>query len=459
MDKTDIVNLIVSNCIHNEDYFRKVNIHIKPEYFPKVNNFGKEVFLSIKKYFSNYDSLPTRESLLIEIKNNEKFSKKFVDEIFSYVESITYTESNLQWIIDKTEEWCKERAIYNALVTSVEITERGNKEIPSSKIPSILQNALAVSFNSNIGHNYEGDLENRLGYYQRQDKKIAFDLSKFNEITKGGLSSKTLNVIVAGTGVGKSMFLCHYAMSSFRAGHNVLYITCEMSEESIAERIDSNFLDIPINDLRMIDQQSTIKAFNKKMETVSGRLIIKEYPTSTASSVDFENLLNELNMKKQFVPDLILIDYVNICTSSRFSSGSGANSYAYIKAIAEELRSLACKHDVPVLTATQVNRTGFSKGDLDLADVSESFGLPATADFMFALISGDDLEQKKRILVKQLKNRYNDITKSKHFFLDVDRTKMRISDSDEFIHNDYKEEEVRDKLEKAYNPANRFSLD
>lgn len=419
----DIEDLILSNLIHNEEYYRKVVAYIKLEYFEEPYlNIKKETFSRIKDYFYNYNSLPTKDSILLDLKQSNKFNEKEQKLLHEYIEKLDFESSSFGWLIDKTEEWCKNRGWYNAVVRAIQITEGGCKNLQKSAVPGIMQDALGICFDRNIGHSYNDDYEQRIDNRKRVDKKIPFDIEIFNKITKGGLSNKTLSVVVAGTGVGKSLFMCSYAASCIRNGHNVLYITCEMSEDSIADRIDANLLRVGIHTLKEMDNDKFISMFSSKIERC-GKMFIKEYPTSQASVNDFEFLLSELSLKKDFVPNIIFIDYINICSSSRIKD-SGTGSYQYIKAIAEELRGLAVKKDVPIVTATQVNRQGVARGDIDITNVSESFGLPATADFMFCLISNESCELENKILIKQLKNRYNDINYYKTFSVGIDRNKM-----------------------------------
>ena len=426
MDK--IETTILKNLIFNETYCRKVLPFLKDEYFSERTE--KVVFEEIAKFLSKYENLATKEVLFIEVENRKDLSEDDSKQIKQLIYSLEEDDSNLQWLVDSTEKWCRDRAIYLALMESIHIADDDSGKKNKDSIPHILSEALSVSFDHNVGHDYIENYEERYEFYHKQEEKIAFDLEYFNKITKGGLPSKTLNVALAGTGVGKSLFMCHMASSVLLQGRNVLYITLEMAEEKIAERIDSNLLNVNIKDLQDLSKQmfeSKITSLSKKTQ---GKLIIKEYPTASAHNGHFKTLLNELSMKKSFKPDIIFVDYLNICASSRYK-GSVVNSYTYVKAIAEELRGLAVECDVPIVTATQTTRSGYGSSDVELTDTSESFGLPATADLMFALISTEELEQLGQIMVKQLKNRYNDLNVNKRFVLGIDRAKMRLYDCEQ----------------------------
>jgi len=421
-----VENLILKNLLLDEAYVRKALPFIKLEYFSDF--LEKSLYSVISKYFTQYNALPTKEALEIEVGQIDTISDEQHHSILEMIRSIDDEKSDPDWIVDTTEKWCKERAIYLALMESIKIAEGNDNEKTPSAIPNILSDALAVSFDNNIGHDYLRDYEERYDFYHRTEEKIPFDLEFFNRITKGGIPNKTLNVALAGTGVGKSLFMCHVASSCLLQGKNVLYITLEMAEEKIAERIDSNLLNCDIQNLNQLPKlmfDNKITALSKKTE---GKLIVKEYPTASAHSGHFRSLLNELALKKSFRPDIIFVDYLNICASSRYRAGTNVNSYSYIKAIAEELRGLAVEANLPIVTATQTTRSGFANSDVDLTDTSESFGLPATADLMFALISTEELEGLNQIMVKQLKNRYNDPTVNKRFVVGIDRSKMRLYD-------------------------------
>ena len=417
---------ILSNLLHNEEYARKVVPFLKEEFFK--DRIEIIIFKQINTFIEKYNNLPTKEALTIELSN----LKNITEEEFKQSKQLLNTlsgESDVdqQWLLDTTEKFCKERAVYNAVLKGIKIIDgKDNKQTPEA-IPSILSEALAVSFDQHIGHDYLGQTDDRFDYYHRVEERLKFDLQYFNRITKGGLPPKTLNVALAGTGVGKSLFMCHMASSMLTQGKNVLYITLEMAEERIAERIDANLLDVTIDELYEMPKKYYDDKIKRMQSKVNGQLIIKEYPTASAHSGHFKSLIDELSLKKSFKPDIVFIDYLNICSSSRFKGGN-ISSYFYIKAIAEELRGLAVQYDVPIISATQTTRSGYMSSDVGLEDTSESFGLPATADFMFALISNEELEELGQIKVKQLKNRYNDPAVNRAFIIGVDRAKMRLYD-------------------------------
>ena len=430
-----IENTIIKNLISNEEYMRKVLPFLKPDYFD--NTHEKIIFEEIAKFIIEYDKSPTSEILSIECEKRKDINDDAYKDILTYLKDLeTLEESIDDWLIDTTEKWCKERAIYLALVESISIADGHDIKKGVDAIPAILSDALAVGFDNHVGHDYLEDYSERFDFYHRKEDRIQFDLDFFNKITKGGLPNKTLNIALAGTGVGKSLFMCHVASSVLLQGKNVLYITLEMAEEKIAERIDANLLNIPVQQLMDVPRKMFETKVTKLSEKTQGNLIIKEYPTAAAHSGHFKGLLNELSLKKTFKPDIIFIDYLNICASSRYRAGSNVNSYSYIKAIAEELRGLAVETNVPIVSATQTTRSGFSSSDVDLTDTSESFGLPATADLMFALISTEELEEVNQIMVKQLKNRYNDPTMNKRFVIGIDRAKMRLYDVDQSSQED-----------------------
>jgi replicative DNA helicase len=415
---------ILSNLIHNEEYCRKVVPFLKKDYFAD----RREAILASQliEFFNAYNKPASAEILAIEIGNRKDLSDKEIPEFETYINELTSKETNVEWLLGQTEKFCKERAVYNSILASIKIIE--GKDLVHSKdaIPSLLSEALAVSFDNNIGHDYLQDFNDRYDFYHRVEEKIAFDLDLFNKITKGGLSKKTLNVVLAGTGVGKSLFMCHVAAAALLESKNVLYITMEMAEERIAERIDANLMNISMDELRVLDKQLYESRVSKITKKTQGKLIIKEYPTAGAHAGHFRSLLEELKIKRDFAPDLVVIDYLNICSSSRMKQGANVNSYTYIKSIAEELRGLAVEYAVPILSATQTTRSGFSNTDVELTDTSESFGLPATVDFMFALISSEELEGLGQLMVKQLKNRYGDPSYYKKFVIGVDRSKMKL---------------------------------
>ena len=425
---------ILRNLVYNEDYSRKVIPFIQPEYFEQRSE--KVVFEEIVQFIVKYNSAITKEALGIEIENRTDLTESEVKDIREVCQTLNDSVVEKQWLLDTTEKWCRDRAIYLALMESIHIADGNDGKKNRDAIPSILSDALAVSFDNNIGHDYLNNYEERYEFYHRKEDKIEFDLEYFNKITKGGIPNKTLNIALAGTGVGKSLFMCHVASSALLQGRNVLYITLEMAEERIAERIDANLLNVPIQQLVDLPRS----AFENKVTSLSkktqGTLIIKEYPTASAHSGHFKALLNELALKKSFRPDIIFIDYLNICASSRHKANGSANSYSYIKSIAEELRGLAVEFNVPIVSATQTTRSGYGNSDVELTDTSESFGLPATADLMFALISTEELEGLGQIMVKQLKNRYNDPTVFKRFVVGIDRAKMRLYDVEQSAQKD-----------------------
>jgi replicative DNA helicase len=425
---------ILRNLIFNEDYSRKVIPFIQPDYFEQRSE--KVVFEEIVKFIVKYGSAITTEALAIEIENRTDLNESEIKEIRELNSGFHNGVVEQQWLLDTTEKWCRDRAIYLALMESIHIADGNNDKKNRDAIPNILSDALAVSFDNNIGHDYLQNYEERYEFYHRKEDKIEFDLEYFNKITKGGLPNKTLNIALAGTGVGKSLFMCHVASAALLQGRNVLYITLEMAEERIAERIDANLLNVPIQQLVDLPRQMFETKVNSIAKKTQGSLVIKEYPTASAHSGHFKALLNELALKKSFRPDIIFIDYLNICASSRHKANSSINSYSYIKSIAEELRGLAVEFNVPIVSATQTTRSGYGSSDVELTDTSESFGLPATADLMFALISTEELEQLGQIMVKQLKNRYNDPTIFKRFIVGIDRAKMRLYDCEQSAQQD-----------------------
>ena len=425
---------ILQNLIHDEKYTRQVIPFIQPDYFEDRSD--KVVFEEVSNFLDKYDKLPTKEALHIEVQKRVDITEDEFSKIEQLVSSLSESGSDSQWVLDTTESWCKERAIYLALMKSIQIADGQDDKRQPDAIPSILSEALAVGFDQHVGHDYLADSEDRYAYYHKVERKIPFDLDYFNKITSGGLSDKTLNIALAGTGVGKSLFMCHVAASVLTQGKNVLYITLEMAEEKIAERIDANLLDVNIRDIQELPKQVFDKKINKIGSKTKGKLIVKEYPTASAHCGHFKALLQELKLKKSFKPDIIFIDYLNICASSRYRGAVNVNSYSYVKAIAEELRGLAVEASVPLFSATQTTRSGFASSDPNLTDTSESFGLPATADLMFALISTEDMEKLNQIMVKQLKNRYNDPTMNKRFVVGIDRAKMRLYDVEQSAQDD-----------------------
>ena len=429
-----VENLVIKNLLNDEEYLRKSLPFIKSEYFSETGD--RNIFEIISKYFSDYNAIPTKEALQIEAGNLTDISDDQYNSLLEYIKNIDDEESDLQWALDTTEKWCKERAVYLALMESIKIADGNDKNKGPEAIPSILSDALSVSFDNHIGHDYIDDYEERYESYHRVDAKIPFDIEMLNKITKGGLVNKSLNVALAGTGVGKSLFMCHVASSCLMQGYNVLYITMEMAEEKIAERIDANLLNVNIQDLAQLPKMMFENKVNRIAKKTQGKLIVKEYPTASAHVGHFRALLNDLALKKSFKPDIVFVDYLNICASSRYKGSANINSYTLVKSIAEELRGLAVEAEVPIVSATQTTRSGYGSSDVDLTDTSESFGLPATADLMFALISTEELEQLGQIMVKQLKNRYNDLSVFKRFVVGIDRAKMRLYDCEQTAQED-----------------------
>ena len=441
-----IETTILRNLLCNEQFYRKVVPFVKPDYFNEIHE--RVIYEEVWNFASTYELVPTKEVLTINLESRKDLNEEVYQNAVKTIAELSDAPVEHQWLLDTTEKWCKDRAIYLALLESIKIADGGDKKISKDAIPAILQEALAVSFDEHVGHDYLENSVERYDFYHREEDKIPFHLEYFNKITKGGLPNKTLNVALAGTGVGKSLFMCDLAAHCLSMGRNVLYITLEMAEEKIAERIDANLFNVNIKDL--IDLPETIfqSRINELKRKTQGRLIIKEYPTASAHVGHFKSLLNELQLKKSFRPDIIFIDYLNICASARYK-GAIVNSYTYVKAIAEELRGLAVEHNVPLVSATQTTRSGFGNSDVDLTDTSESFGLPATADFMFALIATEDLEKDGKIMVKQLKNRYNDPTMYKRFLVGVDRARMKLYNVDNAVDLSSDKEEEYDFEEMA----------
>ena len=428
MINANVEQTILRNILVNEPYTRKVLPFIKPEYFEGVY---QKLFKEVAKYVAKYNRLPTSESFKIELDDSNLSEEHYRHAVEIIPEIFKKEEVDDEWLYDKTEKWCQDRALYNSIMESIQIIAGKHNTLTKNALPDILSKALGVTFDTNIGHDYMEDVESRYDFYHNKEERIPFDLQILDDITKGGLPKKTLNIALAGTGVGKSLFMCHQAASVLNQGKNVLYITMEMAEERIAERIDANLLNIPIDQIPNMSKTMLMDKIKKLKTDTNGKLIIKEYPTGAANANHFRALLNELKLKKNFIPDMIFIDYLNICSSSRMKAmGGSINSYTYIKSIAEELRGLAVEFDLPVVSATQTTRTGYTNSDPGLEDTSESFGLPATADLMFALVSSEELEQQGQIMVKQLKNRYNDPNKHKRFILNIDRSRMRLSDAE-----------------------------
>ena len=455
-----IETTILSNLFFNEDFTRKALPFIQADYFS--NSDEQTLFAEIEKFVENYKNLPTKDTILIELGGRKDLTEEQLKNIKLLVAGANDTQVDLKWLLDATEKWCKDRAVHNAVLSGIKILDNKDQKRTPEAIPGILSDALAVSFDNHIGHDYLQDAEKRYDWYHTKEKKFKFDLDFFNRITKGGVPSKTLNIALAGTGVGKSLFMCHVASSFLTQGKNVLYITLEMAEERIAERIDANLFDIPMEDIRDMPKQLYDNKVDKLNAKTKGQLIIKEYPTASAHSGHFRALINELTLKKSFKPDVVFIDYLNICASARFKGGN-ISSYFYIKAIAEELRGLAVEFDMPIFSATQTTRTGFASTDIGLEDTSESFGLPATADFMFALMSNEELDALGQMKVKQLKNRYNDPSMNRAFIVGVDRAKMRLYDVENNAQNivDANQTQTKEnypKPETAYDKFSDFKL-
>ena len=454
MEKVEF--LVLKNLLNNEEYLRKVVPFLKKDYFEESKY--QVVFEEIFSFANEYNEPPTKEILSIEVEKRKDLNQDSLKDILHLIDCLDDYPVEYEWLVSTTEKWCRDRAIYLALLESISIADGQDGKKTQDAIPSILSDALAVSFDNHVGHDYLEDYELRYESYHRKEDKIEFDLEFFNKITKGGLPNKTLNIALAGTGVGKSLFMCHHASSVLLQGKNVLYITLEMAEEKIAERIDANLLNVNIQDITELPKAMFETKVNNLAKKTQGTLIIKEYPTASAHAGHFKSLLNELALKKSFRPDIIFIDYLNICASSRYKSNLSVNSYSYIKAIAEELRGLAVEANVPIVSATQTTRSGYGSSDVELTDTSESFGLPATADLMFALISTEELESLGQILVKQLKNRYNDPTIHKRFVVGIDRAKMRLYDCEQSAQSDLvdnKREEEYD-YEESQKPKKSF---
>jgi replicative DNA helicase len=431
----NIENVIFENLIHNEDYARAVIPFLKTEYF--TNKSDQIMFDLIDEYVKKYNAFPTKEALEIDLSDKSGLNEEVYKNAKDNIRAITVTDIiDMEWLIDKTESFCKDKAIYNALIESIKIVDKKDDKISVGAIPKILSDALAVSFDTNIGHDFLEDSASRYDFYHKKEVRIPFDLDYLNKITGGGLPRKTLNIILAGTGVGKSLFMCHMAAHNLTQGQNVLYITLEMSEEKIAERIDANLMDTPLDQLKEMSLESYEKKIERIKRKTTGKLIVKEYPTASAGSANFRYLLQELRLKKNFIPDVVYVDYLNICSSSRIKAGANVNSYTYVKSIAEELRGLAVEFNVPLISATQTTRSGFSNSDVGLEDTSESFGLPATADFMIAAITSEELQALNQIMVKQLKNRYGDPNYYKKFVVGINRAKMKLYDVEESAQED-----------------------
>lgn len=432
-----IEKAIFNNLLNNEQYARKTLPFIKAEYFNNRND--KVVFELIEHYVNEYNAFPTKEALLVDLNNKDGVNEDQFAECKALIEEIPDQSdqlSNVEWIADQTEKFCQDRAIYNAIMDSIKIMDDKTGKLSKGSIPQLLSDALAVSFDTSIGHDFLEDSESRYEFYHRKEERVPFDIEYLNKITRGGLPRKTLNCIMASTGVGKSLVMCHMAAANIMNGHNVLYITMEMAEEKIAERIDANLLNVPLDELYQLPKDAYDRKVSRLREKTVGKLLIKEYPTSSAGSANFRHLLNELKIKKNFIPDIIYIDYLNICMSSRLKMGANVNTYSYIKTIAEEIRGLAVEFNVPIVTATQTNREGFDNSDISMTNTSESIGLPATLDFMVALIATDEMKALNQIMFKQLKNRYNDPETYKRFVVGVDRPRMKLYDAEQSAQDD-----------------------
>ena len=429
-----IERTILSNLIHNEEYTRRVLPFVKEEYFS--DRLEKILFTEISKFVNKYNALPSKEALSIEMNGSKGINEDEYKKVTDIISTLNKEPVNMDWLRDTTEKFCKDRAIHNAILGGIQIIDGKDKRYTPEYLPEMLSNALSVSFDQKVGHDYLIETKDRFDFYKKKEERLPLDLEFFNKITRGGIPSKTFNICLAGTGVGKTMFMTHLASSILLQGKNVLYITLEMAEERIAERIDANLLNVGMSDLEELPYAMYETKINKLQSKTSGKLIIKEYPTASAHTGHFRSLLKELALKKSFKPDIVFVDYLNICSSARFKAGANVNSYTYIKAIAEELRGMAVENDIPIFSATQTTRSGFVSSDVGLEDTSESFGLPATADFMFAIISSEELDDKNQIMVKQLKNRYNDPTVNRKFVLGVDRSKMRFYDVEQTAQTD-----------------------
>ncbi len=461
-----IETIILSNLVRNEEFTRKVLPFLKRDYFQERSE--QIVFDIMEDYFVKYNGAPSKEALIITL-DEKKLAQPDIDSCVELIQGVYEddSENDLQWLVDQSEFFCKDRSIYNAILESIQIIDGKSQDKDTHALPKLLSDALSVSFDTNIGHDYLNDAEERYDFYHRKEIRIPFDLEYMNKITNGGVPSKTLNIVMAGTGVGKSLFMCHHAANCLTQGKNVLYITCEMAEERIAERIDANIMNISIDDMKLLSKKVYARKLFEATQNIQGRLMIKEYPTATANVNHFRHLLEEMKIKKSFIPDIIFVDYLNICASARFKQGNSINSYTLVKAIAEELRGLAVEQNVPIFSATQTNRQGFSNTDVGLEDTSESFGLPATADFMFAIISTEELDEQNHVMVKQLKNRYNDLAANKKFIIGIDRSKMKLYDVEESVQdgisqaqtvNEILSETFEDKFKKGSADLNAWSI-
>ena len=430
----NIEETIISNLLHNEEFARKVIVFLKDDYFQDASE--KLVFSEIQKFWTKYNNIPTKEALQIAVDERDDISSTIYEESQGLIKDLKQTDSNKEWLLDETEKFCKDKAVYNAIMESIEIIDGKHKKKKDGAIPDLLSDALAVSFDTHIGHDFLEDSDERFDFYHTREEKIPFDIEYLNKITQGGVTRKSLNILMAGTGVGKTIGMCHMAASNLTIGKNVLYVTMEMAEERIAERIDANLLDIELNRLKDLTKVMYDRKMGQLKQKVKGKILIKEFPTSQAHTGHFRHLLNELSLKKDFKPDIIYIDYLNICASQRLTGGNSVNSYFYVKAIAEELRGLAVEFNVPIWSATQTTRSGFGSSDVGLEDTSESFGLPATADLFLAIIQTEELEDLNQIMIKQLKNRHGDIAINRRFVIGIDKSKMKWYDAEQSAQED-----------------------
>jgi len=450
-----IEEVIFNNLLYNEDFARKALPHLRTEYFSDY--LENKIYSTIETYVNDYNKIPSREAIIIELSNSKSLNDDQFAKARTYVENIKEPEKeNLDWLVDQTEKFCQDKAIYNAIVNSIKILDGDNSNLSKGSIPGLLTDALSVSFDTNIGHDFLENVDARYDYYHTKQHKIPFDLEYMNKITKGGLPRKTLNVFLAGTGVGKSLFMCHCAANNLMSGLNVLYITLEMAEQEIAKRVDANLLNVTMAELEELPKESYVKMMDRLRGKTQGKFIVKEYPTASAGAANFRHLLNELKLKKNFVPDVVYVDYLNLCTSSRIRGGANVNSYTMIKSIAEELRGLAVEFNIPLISATQTTRSGYGNSDVEITDTSESFGLPATCDFMAALIVSEELDQLGQIMIKQLKNRYNDPSYFKRFVVGVDRARMKLYDVEKSAQDLMDDGPVMDKTPSGDKPSSKF---
>ena len=447
-----IEQVIFNNLLYNEDFARKSLPHLKQEYFSDF--IENKIYSTIEKYVGEYNKIPSKEAIIIDLSNAKGITDEQFAKAKTYIQDINEPErQDIDWLVNQTEKFCQDKAIYNAIVNSIKILDGDNTNLSKGSIPGLLTDALSVSFDTSIGHDFLENADARYDYYHTKQHKIPFDLEYMNKITKGGLPRKTLNVFLAGTGVGKSLFMCHCAANNLMNGLNVLYITLEMAEQEIAKRVDANLLNVTMGELEELPKESYVKMMDRLKGKTKGKFIVKEYPTASAGAANFRHLLNELKLKKNFVPDVVYVDYLNLCTSSRIKGGSNVNSYTMIKSIAEELRGLAVEFNIPLISATQTTRSGYGNSDVEITDTSESFGLPATCDFMAALIVSEELDQLGQIMVKQLKNRYNDPSYYKRFVVGIDRARMKLYDVEKAAQDLMDDSPVMDKTPSGDKPS------